>query len=77
MVILPIHSSRVPTIGCHLLQPFKNAIKKVRNSVMAKSKYLELNKVTLIEWVDKWVANFLQQSLKKDNIKSKFMVCKI
>ncbi len=56
---------------------FKNAIKKVKDNVMAKNKYLELNKVTLIEWVDKWVVYVLQQSLKKDNIKSKYMICKI
>jgi tRNA A37 threonylcarbamoyladenosine biosynthesis protein TsaE len=46
-------------------KPFKNAFKKVRDNVIAKSKYLEPNKVTLIEWVDK----ALQQSLKKENIK--------
>ncbi len=34
---------------------------------MAKNKYLEPNKVTLVEWVDK----ALQQSLKKENIKIK------
>jgi tRNA A37 threonylcarbamoyladenosine biosynthesis protein TsaE len=48
-------------------KPFKNAFKKVRDNVMAKSKYLEPDKVTLVEWVDK----ALQQSLKKENIKIK------
>jgi hypothetical protein len=37
---------------------------------MAKNNYLELNKVALIAWVDK----ALQQSLKKENIKSRFRV---
>jgi hypothetical protein len=58
-------------------KPFKNAIKKLRDNVMAKNKYLELSKVALIEWVDKWVVNALQQSLKTNNIKSKYMVCRI
>jgi hypothetical protein len=49
---------------------FKNAFKKVRNNVMEKNKYLEVNIVTLIEWVDKWVVKALQQSLKKYNTKS-------
>jgi hypothetical protein len=37
---------------------------------MTKNNYLELDKVTLITWLDKT----LQQSLKKDNIKSRFKV---
>ncbi len=37
---------------------------------MAKNNYLELDKVTLITWVDK----ALQQSSKNDNIKSRFSV---
>jgi hypothetical protein len=35
---------------------------------MVKNKYLEPNKSTLATWVDK----ALQQSLKKENIKSRF-----
>ncbi len=40
---------------------------------MAKNNFLELDKITLSKWVDK----ALQQSLKKENIKFGFKVCKI
>jgi len=40
---------------------------------MANNNFLEPNKMTLAEWVDK----VLQQSLKKENIKSMFKVCEI
>jgi hypothetical protein len=40
---------------------------------MAKNNYLELDQIIIITWVDK----ALQQSLKKENIKLGFKVCKI
>jgi hypothetical protein len=40
---------------------------------MVKNNYLELNKTIIEAWVDKP----LQQSLKKENIKSRFRVSKI
>jgi hypothetical protein len=40
---------------------FKNVLKKKRNSIMERKNYLELDKVTLVKWVDK----VLFQSLKK------------
>jgi hypothetical protein len=40
---------------------------------MAKNNYFEPNKTTLTTWVDKT----LQQSLKNENIKSRFRVFKI
>jgi len=40
---------------------------------MANNNFLEPNKMTLAEWVDK----VLQQSLKKENIKFVFRVCEI
>jgi hypothetical protein len=42
-------------------KPFKTAFRKERNVAMAKNNFLELDKVTLVEWLDK----VLQQSLKK------------
>jgi hypothetical protein len=36
-----------------LLQAFKNVFKKEKDTTMASNNYLELDKVTLVEWVDK------------------------
>ncbi len=66
MVILPTHSSQMlQPLDVTCFKPFKNGFKKMKNNVEAKNKYLELNKITLIEWVDKWVAKALQQSFLK------------
>jgi hypothetical protein len=42
----------------------------MKDFAMVKNNYLELDKATLIIWVDKG----LQQSLEKKNIKSRFRV---
>jgi hypothetical protein len=71
MVILPIHIS-------HVLQPvdvtyfklFKVAFRQFSFFTLVKSNYLELEKITLATWVDK----ALQQSLKNENIKSRFRI---
>jgi hypothetical protein len=54
-------------------KPFKIASRKEHNVTMAKNNLLEPNKITLVEWVDK----VLQQYLKKENMKSRFKVCRI
>jgi hypothetical protein len=54
-------------------KPFKNAFKRGRNFAMVVNNYFELNKITLARWADK----AFEKSLKKYNIKSRFMVYEI
>jgi hypothetical protein len=42
-------------------KPFKTVFRKERNVAMAKNNFLELDKITLVKWLEKT----LQQSLKK------------
>jgi hypothetical protein len=49
-------------------KPFKSTFRKERDSAMVENNYFEPNKTTLATWVDK----VLQQSLKKEDIKSGF-----
>jgi hypothetical protein len=59
MVTLLAHSSHaLQPLDVTYFKPFKNAFRMERNCDMAKNKYLELDKITLVEWVDK----ALQQS---------------
>jgi len=51
-------------------KPFKVTFRKERDYTMAKNNYLEPYKTTLATRVDK----ALQQSLKNENIKSRFRV---
>jgi hypothetical protein len=54
MLTLPTHTSHAfhPLIVT-CFKPFKNAFKKAKDYVMAKHKYLELNKIELVKWVHK------------------------
>jgi hypothetical protein len=54
-------------------KPFKNTFRNEQDAAMAKNNFLELDKITLVEWVDK----ALQQSSKNEKIKSRFRVCGI
>jgi len=59
MVTLLAHTSHVfQPLDITYFKPFKNAFKMERDCDMAKNKYLELDKIKLVEWVDK----VLQQS---------------
>jgi hypothetical protein len=51
-------------------KPFKTTFRKEIIFAIMKNNYLELDKVTLTMWMDK----ALQQSLKNENIKSRFRV---
>jgi hypothetical protein len=74
MVTLPSHISHtLQPLDVTCFKPFKIALRKEHDVIMAKSNLLEPNKITLVEWVDK----ALQQSLKKENMKSGFSVCRI
>jgi hypothetical protein len=54
MVTLPAHTSHAfHPLNVTCFKPFKNAFKKERDCVMAKQKYLEPNKIELVEWVHK------------------------
>jgi hypothetical protein len=71
MVTLPAHT-------CHALQPFnvscfkpfKTTFKKEKDVAMSKSNYMELDKITLIGWVDQ----ALDKSITKQNIRFGFKV---
>jgi len=43
----------IVAIGHHLFQALQKCFQKTKNSTMLRNNYLELNKVTLVEWVDK------------------------
>jgi len=69
MVTLLAHTSHaLQPLDVTYFKPFKTTFRKERDSTMVKNNYLESNKATLATWVDK----VLQQSLKKENIKSGF-----
>jgi hypothetical protein len=54
MITLPAHTSHAfHPLNVTCFKPFKNAFRKARDCVMAKHKYLELDKIKLVEWVDK------------------------
>jgi hypothetical protein len=57
----------------HASNHSKHLLKKKNKFTMAKNNYFEPNKATLVAWVNK----ALQQSLKKENIKSRFKVFRI
>jgi hypothetical protein len=74
MVTLLAHTSHaLQPLNVTGFKPFKITFSKKKDSTMAKNNYLELDQIIIITWVDK----ALQQSLKKENIKLGFKVCKI
>jgi len=54
-------------------KPFKITLRKKKDFAMAKNNYFELDKATLVAWVDK----ALQSCLKKENMKLGFKVYRI
>jgi hypothetical protein len=69
MVTLLAHTSHaLQPLDVTCFKPFKTTFTKEGDYAMVKNNYLEPNKATLTTWVDK----ALQQSLKKEDIKSRF-----
>jgi len=53
MIILPSHSSHVlQPLNVFCFKPFKITLKKVKDVTMFKNNHMELNKITLVGWVD-------------------------
>jgi len=74
MVTLLAHTSHaLQPLDVTNFKPFKITFSKKINSTMVKNNYLESDQIIIITWVDK----ALQQSLKKENIKLGFKVCRI
>ncbi len=71
MITLPSHTS-------HFLQPldvscfksFKTTLRKVRDAAMFRSNHMELDKITIVGWVNQAI----NQSFTKRNIKAGFTV---
>jgi hypothetical protein len=73
MVILPTHISHMlQTLDVTCFKPFKVVFTKERVFTMVKNNCFKLDKTALTTWVDK-----AQQSLKNENIKSRFKVSRI
>jgi hypothetical protein len=69
MITLPSHTSHaLQPLDVSCFKPFKIALKKVRDATMFRNNHMELDKITLIGWVDQ----AFEQSLTKKNIKSRF-----
>jgi hypothetical protein len=65
MVTLPSHTSHaLQPLDVTFFKPFNNVLEKERYSTMERNHYLELDKVTLNEWVDKALLQFMK---KKNN----------
>jgi hypothetical protein len=53
MIILPTHTSyALYPLDVSCFKTFKTTFRKVTNVVMVKNNYMELNNITLVEWVD-------------------------
>jgi hypothetical protein len=62
MITLPSHTSHaLQPLNVFCFKPFKTTFKKVRDAVIFKSNHMELDKITLIRWVD----HALKKSLKR------------
>jgi hypothetical protein len=71
MVTFPAHTFHaLQTIDVFCFKPFKTTFRKEKNVVMSKSNYMELDKITLIGWVDQ----ALDKSITEQNIKFGFKV---
>jgi hypothetical protein len=74
MIALPSHASHAfQPLDVSYFKPFKTTFRKERDVTMIVNKYRELNKITHVRWVDKTI----DQSLTKDNIRSRFKVTNI
>lgn len=72
-IILLFHTSHTVIVKLSCYKSLKTTFKRERDGAMVKISYMELNKITLVIWVNK----AFNQSLKKHNIKFGFRVCKI
>jgi hypothetical protein len=71
MVTLPTHTFHaLQTIDVFCFKLFKTTFRKEKNVAMSKSNYMELDKITLIGWVDQ----ALDKSITKQNIRFGFKV---
>jgi hypothetical protein len=71
MVTLPTHTFHaLQTIDVFCFKLFKTTFRKEKNVAMSKSNYMELDKITLIWWVDQ----ALDKSITEQNIKFGFRV---
>ncbi len=62
MITLPSHTSHdLQPLNVFCFKPFKTTFRKVRYVTMSKNNPMELNKITLVGWVNK----ALEQSLTK------------
>ncbi len=54
MITLPSHTSHaLQPLNVYCFKPFKTSLKKVKDATMSRSNHMELDKITLIRWVDK------------------------
>jgi hypothetical protein len=54
MITLPSHTSHaLQPLNVYCFKPFKTSLKKVKDVTMSRSNHMELDKITLIRWVDK------------------------
>jgi hypothetical protein len=73
MITLPFRTSHTVIIKLSCCKLLKTTFKRERDGAMVKINYMELNKITLVIWVNK----AFNQSLTKHSIKFGFKVCKI
>ncbi len=53
MITLPSHTSHaLQALNVSCFKPFKATFKKVKDVTMSRSNHMELDKITLIGWVD-------------------------
>jgi hypothetical protein len=53
MITLPTHTSHaLQPLDVSCFKPFKIALKKVRDATMFRNNHMELDKITLIGWVE-------------------------
>jgi len=62
MITLPSHTSHdLESLDVSCFKPFKTTFRKVRNVAISRNNHMELDKITLDQWVNK----VLKQSLTK------------
>jgi hypothetical protein len=53
MITLPSHTSHaLQPLDVSYFKPFKATFKKVMDAIMFRSNHIELDKITLVGWVD-------------------------
>lgn len=65
MVALPLHTSHdLQPLDVSTFKPFKTNFRKERNLAMERNNHVELDKVTLVRWVNKNPKDLLTKKMK-------------